>query len=327
MRGLARGRVFVGLVLIALCGARGHDALAENAPVRPSIKASALEKNATRRLPPASLTKVMTALVALETASPHVVTIDRRALLHRSSLKLHAGEQFLLRDLLTAMLVTSANDACQAVALHVGGEADRFVTMMNERARALGLENTHFANACGFDAPGHYSTAADLAKLTEQALRAPAFSMMVRTVTRDIASVDGTRHVPLHSTNVLLLDPDVTGVKTGYTRKAGRCVIASMFKDRRARDLRDRNLLFDERLDVAQLPLLARFGERDRDAGAPHASRASHAVEIRVAKILLGERIVGVQPGRDAEFFDGPVPVAPQGIGIAEVVMRPGLVR
>ena len=243
MRGLARGRVFVGLVLIALCGARGHDALAENAPTRPSIKASALymvdlksgrvllEKNATRRLPPASLTKVMTALVALETASPHVVTIDRRALLHRSSLKLHAGEQFLLRDLLTAMLVTSANDACQAVALHVGGEADRFVTMMNERARALGLENTHFANACGFDAPGHYSTAADLAKLTEQALRAPAFSMMVRTVTRDIASVDGTRHVPLHSTNELLLDPDVTGVKTGYTSKAGRCVIASMFKD------------------------------------------------------------------------------------------------
>jgi len=243
VRGLARGRVFVGLVLIALCGARGHDALAENAPTRPSIKASALymvdlksgrvllEKNATRRLPPASLTKVMTALVALETASPHVVTIDRRALLHRSSLKLHAGEQFLLRDLLTAMLVTSANDACQAVALHVGGEADRFVTMMNERARALGLENTHFANACGFDAPGHYSTAADLAKLTEQALRAPAFSMMVRTVTRDIASVDGTRHVPLHSTNELLLDPDVTGVKTGYTSKAGRCVIASMFKD------------------------------------------------------------------------------------------------
>ena len=236
-----RGSLVVSMgMAVMLCGI---DVRAENLPARPSIKASALymvdlksgrvllEKNATRRLPPASLTKVMTALVALETASPHVVTIDRRALLHRSSLKLHAGEQFLLRDLLTAMLVTSANDACQAVALHVGGEADRFVTMMNERARALGLENTHFANACGFDAPGHYSTAADLAKLTEQALRAPAFSMMVRTVTRDIASVDGTRHVPLHSTNELLLDPDVTGVKTGYTSKAGRCVIASMFKD------------------------------------------------------------------------------------------------
>ena len=246
MRALGRGwSLFFSLVLMSVpCGVGAHDALSEGVPTPPSIKASALylvdmksgrvllEKDATRRLPPASLTKVMTALVALESASPQqVVQVDRRALLSRSSLKLHAGEQFLLRDLLTAMLVTSANDACQAVALHVGGEADRFVTMMNERARALGLENTHFANACGFDAPGHYSTAADLAKLTEQALRAPAFSMMVRTVTRDIASVDGTRHVPLHSTNELLLDPDVTGVKTGYTSKAGRCVIASMFKD------------------------------------------------------------------------------------------------
>ena len=246
MRALGRGwPLFFSLALISVsCGVGAHDALSQGGPTPPSIKASALylvdmksgrvllEKDATRRLPPASLTKVMTALVALESASPQqVVQVDRRAHLSRSSLKLHAGEQFLLRDLLTAMLVTSANDACQAVALHVGGEADRFVTMMNERARALGLENTHFANACGFDAPGHYSTAADLARLTEQALQVPAFSMMVRTVTRDIATVDGTRHVPLHSTNELLLDPDVTGVKTGYTSKAGRCLIASMFKD------------------------------------------------------------------------------------------------
>lgn len=242
------GRALLIVTVMMLKATSPDAALAESAasglPERPVIKAAALymveltsgrvllEKDATRRLPPASLTKVMTALVALESTSPHqVVKVDPRALVHRSSLKLQSGEQFLLRDLLTAMLVTSANDACEAVALHVGGEADRFVTIMNERARALGLENTHFANACGFDAPGHYSTAADLAKLTEQALQASAFSMMVRTVTRDITTVDGTRHVPLHSTNELLLDPDVTGVKTGYTSKAGRCLIASMFKD------------------------------------------------------------------------------------------------
>jgi serine-type D-Ala-D-Ala carboxypeptidase (penicillin-binding protein 5/6) len=228
-------------VAIIFCGI---DVRAEDLPAKPSIKASALymvelksgrvllEKNAARRLPPASLTKMMTALVAMEAASlEQVVLVDRRALVHRSSLKLHPGEQFLLRDLLTAMLVTSANDACEAIAWHVGGEAGRFVTMMNERARTLGLENTHFANACGFDAPGHYSTAADLARLTEQALQVPAISMMVRTVTRDIASVNGTRQVMLRSTNELLLDPDMTGVKTGYTSKAGRCLIASMFKD------------------------------------------------------------------------------------------------
>jgi len=232
------------LMLAVPCISTAQESGLQRTPDRPVIKASALylvelksgrvllEKDATHRLPPASLTKVMTALVATEAAGlQQIVQVDRRALVHRSSLKLHPDEQFLLRDLLTAMLVTSANDACEAIAWHVGGDSDRFVAMMNERARTLGLKDTHFANACGFDAPGHYSTAADLAKLTEQALQVPAISMMVRTVTRDIASVDGNRQILLRSTNELLLDPDVTGVKTGYTSKAGRCLIASMFKD------------------------------------------------------------------------------------------------
>jgi len=211
---------------------------------RPVIKASALymielqsgrvllEKNPSRRLPPASLTKIMTALIALESAPlQEVVKIDHRAVVHHSSYEFQAGEEFLLRDLVTAMLVVSANDACEAVAWHIGGDDKKFVVMMNERARKLGLKNTHFANPCGFDASGHYSTAADLARLTEQALQQPFFSMMVRTLAREIATVDGTRHISLRSTNELLVDPDVNGVKTGYTSKAGRCLIASMFKD------------------------------------------------------------------------------------------------
>ncbi len=234
--------LLVGMAMTAmLCAV---DIRAEELPAKPSIKASALymvelkswrvllEKDPARRLPPASLTKIMTALIALESAPlQEVVKIDRRALVHPSSLKFQAGEEFLLRDLLTAMLVSSANDACEAVAWHVGGNANQFVVMMNERARTLGLKNTHFANACGFDAPGHYSTAADLAKLTEQALQEPVFSMMVRTLIRDISTVDGARQMSLHTTNELLVDPDVNGVKTGYTSKAGRCLIASMFKD------------------------------------------------------------------------------------------------
>jgi D-alanyl-D-alanine carboxypeptidase (penicillin-binding protein 5/6) len=236
------GSLVLGMAVTAmLCTV---DVRAEEFQAKPSIKASALyfvelksgrvllEKDATRRLPPASLTKIMTALIALEsTPLQEVVKIDRRALVHPSSLKFKAGEEFLLRDLLTAMLVSSANDACEAVAWHVGGDTKHFVAMMNERAGKLGLKNTHFANPCGFDAPGHYSTAADLAKLTEQALQEPIFAMMVRTIVRDITSVDGKRRVSLHSTNELLLDPDVNGVKTGYTSKAGRCLIASMFKD------------------------------------------------------------------------------------------------
>ncbi|HSA62061.1 MAG TPA: D-alanyl-D-alanine carboxypeptidase family protein [Nitrospiraceae bacterium] len=225
------------------CAARAQDP-PPDLPERPVVNAAALymvelqsgkvllEKNATRRLPPASLTKIMTALVALESAPlQEVVKIHPRSIVHHSSYNFRPGEEFILRDLLTAMLVASANDACEAIAWHVGGDADKFVTMMNHRARALGLANTHFANACGFDAPDHYSTAADLASLTETALHQPFFPMMVRTLVRDIATVDGSRQLSVHSTNELLVDPDVNGVKTGYTSKAGRCLIASMFKD------------------------------------------------------------------------------------------------
>ena len=216
-----------------------------------------LEKDATRRLPPASLTKIMTALVALEAAPlQEVVKIHPRSIVHHSSYNFRPGEEFLLRDLVTAMLVASANDACEAVAWHVGGNADKFVAMMNERTRALGLKNTHFANACGFDAPGHYSTAVELATLTEQALQVPAISMMVRTVTRDIATVDGARQISLRTTNELLLDPDVTGVKTGFTSKAGRCLIASMFKDGQRLLLVGLNVL--DRWE--QAPKLLRYG-------------------------------------------------------------------
>lgn len=215
-----------------------------NAPDRPVVNASALylvelqsgrvllEKNASRRLPPASLTKIMTALVALEAAPlQQVVKIDGRAIVHHSSYNFRPGEEFVLRDLITAMLVASANDACEAVAWHIGGNERRFVSMMNERGRSLGLKDTHFANPCGFDAPRHYSTAADLAKLTTRALQNSIFSSMVRIVMRDIATVNGKRHIALYTTNDLLLDPGITGVKTGYTGKAGRCLIASAVQD------------------------------------------------------------------------------------------------
>ncbi|HEU4686052.1 MAG TPA: D-alanyl-D-alanine carboxypeptidase family protein [Nitrospira sp.] len=238
---LGSGRFLAAMCMSAACA---WPCSASDAPVQPVIKASALylvelqsgrvllEKNSTRRLPPASLTKIMTALVALESAPlQEVVTIDRRAVVHRSSYEFKPGEEFLLRDLVMAMLVASANDACEAVAWHIGGDHKRFVTMMNRRARQMGLINTNFANPCGFDAPGHYSTAADLAKLTEEALQQPSFSTMVRTVMRDIATVNGTRHIALYTTNDLLFDPGVTGVKTGYTGKAGRCLIASAVQD------------------------------------------------------------------------------------------------
>lgn len=239
--GLLSTAIVISIIVLPLAAYANESVHAQDRPV---VKAAALymvelqsgrvllKKNATRRLPPASLTKIMTALVALESASlQEVVKIDHRAIAHHSPYKFRGEEEYFLRDLLTAMLVASANDACEAVAWHIGGDDKRFVAMMNERARQLGLRDTNFANPCGFDASGHYSTAADLAKITEQALQQPFFSMMVRTLVRDISTVDGARKMSLQSTNELLVDPNVNGVKTGYTSKAGRCLIASMFKN------------------------------------------------------------------------------------------------
>lgn len=239
-----RGRLFSSFSVLALLLVFIPSAFAAFPEERPDIHAAALylielksgrillEKNAARPLPPASLTKIMTALIAMERAEPQqVVRIEQRALTHRSSLNFQAGEEYYLRDLVTTMLVTSANDACEAVAQHIGGTSAHFVELMNQRAKTLHLSHTHFANPCGFDAPGHVSTAEDLARLTEAALHTPDFSMMVRTITRSIATVNGKRQITLYTTNELLRDPDVNGVKTGYTSKAGRCLIVSMFQD------------------------------------------------------------------------------------------------
>ena len=126
--------LLVATLAIALV-ALPHGSPAQDPPDQPVIKAAALymlelqsgrvllEKNATRRLPPASLTKIMTALVALESAPlQEIVKIDRRAIVHHSSYDFQPEEEFLLRDLVTAMLVASANDACEAIAWHIGGD-------------------------------------------------------------------------------------------------------------------------------------------------------------------------------------------------------------
>ncbi len=141
--------------------------------------------------------------------------------------------------------------------------------------------------------PSHYSTAADLATLTEQALQQPFFSMMVRTLVRDISTVDGTRKLSLHSTNELLVDPDVNGVKTGYTSKAGRCLIASMFKDGHRLLLVGLNLM-DQ---WEQATKLLRYGQavvqgiQQSERRRPYADRLlpSDVVKISIAEVLLGE--------------------------------------
>ncbi len=186
---------------------------------------------ADRRLSPASLTKIMSALVMLEYGKlDDYVTVSREAAAARKMhLRLRAGHIFRLEDLLKAMLITSANDACLAAAIHVGGSEDKFVELMNLKARALGLTHTHFSNACGFDSPTHYTTAQDLATLTELALQHPLFRSYVKEERGVLTAINTNRSYLLRTTNRLLgRMPGVDGVKTGFTSKAGRCLIAKV---------------------------------------------------------------------------------------------------
>ena len=178
------------------------------------------------RLAPASLTKMMSALVTIESARLDETVTVSRAASHESGTRigLEAGQQLRVRELLAAMVVRSANDACRAIADHFGVT---FVPRMNERAAALGLRDTRFVDPCGHDAPGQYSTAADLARLAEQAMQHPEFARLARTERLTISTVDGRRKFRVHTTNALLGRYEgAIGVKTGYTGSAGNCVVA-----------------------------------------------------------------------------------------------------
>lgn len=187
------------------------------------------EQNAQERLPQASLTKIMTAVLILEKYQPEaVVTISREAAgAHPTKIGLRAGDRMRLADLLAATLVHSANDACRAMAEWHSGSEEKFVEKMNARATQLGLHDTHFVNACGFDADGHYSSAQDIAALAEVAMQNRTFSRLVNKDQMTIRTVDGKRKFMFHSTNQLLGKYDgAMGVKTGFTFKAGPCLVA-----------------------------------------------------------------------------------------------------
>lgn len=189
---------------------------------------------AEERLPPASLTKIMTALLVLERANLNAtVTISPTAAAETGhQLRLRAGEKYRVRDLLAAMLIESANDAARALGEHIGGTEARFAGIMNARAAKLGLKNTHFTNAAGHHDPAHYTTARDLVVMTEAALERPLFRELVSTVRYEIRTVNGKRRFKLENSNKLLPKYEgMVGVKTGYTPEAGRCLVALAERD------------------------------------------------------------------------------------------------
>jgi serine-type D-Ala-D-Ala carboxypeptidase (penicillin-binding protein 5/6) len=181
---------------------------------------------ASDKVAPASLTKLMTALLVDEAARPdEVVTVSPKAGSETGSrMGLKGGERMRVMDLLAAAMIASANDACRALAEWRDGSETAFVQRMNRKAAALGLKDTHFVNACGHDAAGHYSTARDLAKLSDAAMARPSIAGFARQIE---VTVDGARSYKLTNRNALIGRYDgAVGVKSGFTAKAGKCVIA-----------------------------------------------------------------------------------------------------
>lgn len=184
-------------------------------------------------LPPASLTKMMSGLLVIESGkSAALVPISRHAAAATGSrLGLRAGESMASGDLLSAMLVASANDACRALAEWVAGSEAAFVALMNRRAKALGMSRTRFVNVCGYDAPGHLSSADDLARLARVAMAQAEYARRAALPGLELATAAGRRFT-LHNHNQLIgRFAGAYGVKSGYTAKAGKCLVAMAERD------------------------------------------------------------------------------------------------
>ncbi|RXJ85140.1 D-alanyl-D-alanine carboxypeptidase family protein [Arcobacter cloacae] len=187
-------------------------------------------KDANQQISPASLTKIMTAILAIESGKMNsVVTITpEMKKVQPTILNFKVGEKFYLKDLVNAALIKSANDAANAIAIYLGnGNRQKFVNMMNAKAKKLGMKNTSFQNPSGFDAKNHKSTASDLLKLTEYAIKNKTFNNIVKMNSYSFSAINTKRVYKIHTSNKLLdKEKYIVGVKTGYTNQAGPCLIA-----------------------------------------------------------------------------------------------------
>jgi len=193
-------------------------------------------KNADAKRYPASLTKVLTAVVVLRQGGPSqlVRTGDAVARVGGTRVGLTPGECVTATDLLTAMLVRSGNDAAVALAEHIGGSVADFSRMMNQTAEVLGATHSHFANPHGLHDSSHYSTAYDLAQIMRHGMQWPEIRRLVRQRSAVVASAENHSGTVLVNKNRLLdRYPGATGIKTGYTNAAGRCLAASARRDNR----------------------------------------------------------------------------------------------
>ena len=190
------------------------------------------KKDPDLRLMPASTTKIMTALVALEQYSLQDVLVVGKMEIDGNTLDLQEGERMTVESLLYGLLVGSGNDAAEVLAENFPQGVSGFVWTMNKKAEEYGLKDTHFQNPIGLDDSENYTTTHDLATLAQIALKNPVFSRIVSTSGLTITDISGSITHTLQNTNELVVKYAwVKGVKTGWTQNAGECLVSLIEKD------------------------------------------------------------------------------------------------
>ena len=191
-------------------------------------------KNGNKKLSMASTTKIMTSLLALESPSPdaEIKVTDEMVRVEGTSMGLQAGDSVSLRELVYGMLLQSGNDAANAAALFLGGSIEGFAEMMNSRAKQIGMKNTSFVTPSGLDDDNHYSTAYDMALLAAECIKNPEFAHICaqKRATLTYGNPPYLRTLTNHN-RLLQMYEDSVGIKTGFTKKSGRCLVSAAERD------------------------------------------------------------------------------------------------
>lgn len=250
-----------------------------------------MAKNKDARIEPASLTKILTSIIAIESGRlSEIVTIPREAtLVEPSKAGFKPGDKIMLLDLVKAAMVSSSNDAAFAIAIHLSGSVQEFARVMNYKARLLGAQNSNFTNPAGFDRgiyAGHYSTARDLLKLTEYAIKNKLFNEIAQLEMVSVTEQESGKVYNLKTHNRLLDKYKyAVGIKTGYTNRAGKCLIARAKKDNK--DV----LLVMLKAKADRWSVAENMFEKAFDMKAPEPETIDDATEMAAAEKQSSRRV------------------------------------
>lgn len=282
----------------------------------------------------ASTTKIMTALIALEECDPEelVCVSASAAATEGSSIYLKAGEKIKMLDLLYGLMLNSGNDAAVAVAEHISGNTDNFCVKMNEKAASLGLTSTSFKNPNGLYDENHYSTASDLCILARYAMKNKLFREIVGTKTKTVTLPEASQELYFSNHNKLLWNySGATGIKTGYTKDTGRCLVSSAEKDgtelicvtlNAPNDWNDHSLLLDYGFSMLEARIIIEKNQVMKTAeidgkiydfiaadasvlSLEHDSTEKALVNLKISEKLTGPFKKGEKVGEAEVIFNG----------------------